>query len=160
MAIPEGPDYPRDGDEFCYVTQYHASEDDGDISSAPVVGLKFSGKDQLELVTASATDKIHKEKPKQITRKIVTFPRGVINMVLLRIQFHPTDGQIQFWLNGKEELNISGIGTSYNDSTGPYFKGGLYSSEANHQMKVFYFNLEIGRKQSLFSRLANPLPIQ
>lgn len=149
----------RSTSEFCYVTQVHAAEDAGDIASAPPFGLKFFGKDQLEIVTASTTEKIHTVKPKAVTRGFITINRNDWDRFVIRFQFHPTNGQLQIWQNGKEILNLDNIPFGYNDEKSPYPKGGIYRSPNDATLQVGYVNYEVGNVESLFDRVKNPLPI-
>lgn len=147
-------------DDFIYLGQCHASPDDKDIASNPVFGLKFSGVDQIELVTSSTSVKTHTSKPKSVSRGIFTINRKDWNYIVIRVKFSPTKGEIQLWLNGKEMVNFANIGIGYNDNTGPYWKFGVYRSPSQDKIAVQYANMEIGRNESLQDRILKPLKIE
>jgi len=159
IKIEKGDNFNVSSTDFVYLGQCHASEDKGDVASNPVFGLKFDGVDKLELVTSSATAKIHTEKPKAVSRGIFQVERGVWHQVVIRVKFNPTKGEIQLWLNGKEMIKFSNIGIGYPDTTGPYWKFGIYRSPMNKKLAVSYANMEVSKTESLKDRILNPLAI-
>lgn len=146
--------------EFIYLGQAHASEDKGDVASNAVFGFLFDGKDEFEIVTSSATEKIHTVKPKAASRGKFKVVRGEWTNIVMRVRFSPTNGQFQLWKNGKEVVNLKNIGIGYNDTTGPYWKFGVYRTPMSNKITVDYANMEVGKNESLESRINNPLPIK
>lgn len=167
IKIEEGEILDLSNGGFAYINQFHASEDnDGpnkkDTASAPPVGLKLTGYDTIELVTSSATDKYHTDKPESITRGHFTLERGVWHRIVIRIIFNPTKGEVQIWKNGVEVLFVKDIGTSYVDTNGPYWKAGIYRSKMKQKIAILFANLEAEKDGSkkLLSRVSKPLELK
>jgi hypothetical protein len=145
--------------EFCYLGQFHASEDEGDISSPPVLGFRLDGTDTLKAYTCSTTVTPHTVSPKSILRGSSQLTRGIWHKIVMRIRFSPTNGQFQWWKDGVELVNISNIGIGYPDATGPYWKFGVYRTPMPQMMAVEYANMEVQYSTSLESRITDPLLI-
>jgi hypothetical protein len=145
--------------EACFIGQFHASEDDRDVSSSPVLGLRLNDVDTMTIYTCATTDNPHRESPKTVLRGTTQLPRGEWHRIVMRVRFSPTKGQLQFWKNGKELLNLSGIGIGYPDETGPYWKFGIYRNANPVSLTVEYANMEITKSSSLYSRVSKPLAI-
>ncbi|WP_138481436.1 phage head spike fiber domain-containing protein [Dyadobacter bucti] len=145
--------------EWCYLGQMHATEDKGEMSTGPVLGFRLEGSDTISAYTASSLENPIKTAPKYIFRGSSKFARGVWHKVVVRMRFSPTKGQLQWWQNGKEIINISNIGMGYVDRLGPYWKFGIYRSAVSPTLTVEYANMEVEYNSSLFSRVAQPLVI-
>lgn len=145
--------------DFCYLGQFHASEDDRDISSPPVLGLRLEGMDTLKIFTSSTTENPHYRSPKIILRASSQFERGIWHKTVMRIRFSTTNGELQWWQNGQEIANLSGIGIGYPDEVGPYWKFGIYRSPMPVSVAVEFANMEVDYINSLASRINNPLII-
>ncbi|TLU92053.1 hypothetical protein FEM55_14980 [Dyadobacter sediminis] len=159
VRLAEGSSLNLSSGEFCYLGQFHASEDDRDISSAPVLGFKLEGDDTISICTCSTTSNPHTVSPKAVVRGTTRFNRGVWQKIVVRVRFSPTNGQLQWWQNGKQLLNLSGIGIGYPDASGPYWKFGIYRSPMSFTTAVEYANMELEHDSSLYSRVSNPLSI-
>jgi hypothetical protein len=145
--------------EWCYLGQMHATEDKGEMSTGPVLGFRLEGSDTISVYTASSLENPIKTAPKYILRASSKFARGVWHKVVVRMRFSPTKGQLQWWQNGKEIINISGIGMGYVDKLGPYWKFGIYRSAVSPTLSVEYANMEVDYSNSLISRVTQPLVI-
>lgn len=159
IKIEPGDPLVLDASEFCYIGQFHASEDAGDISSPPVLGIRLDGMDTVNVYTCATTENPHKKSPKSILRGTTKFTRGIWHKNVMRIRFSPTNGQLQWWKDGKELLNIANIGIGYPDATGPYWKFGVYRSPMPEKIIIEYANMEVQYTSSLESRITNPLLI-
>lgn len=145
--------------DFCYIGQFHASEDAQDISSAPVLGLRLEGLDTIRIYTCSTTDNPHTVSPPAVPRASSNFTRGIWHRIVVRARFSPTNGELQWWKNGQEILNITGIGMGFPDNVGPYWKFGIYRSAMPQTVAVEYANMELSYTTSLISRVTEPLII-
>ncbi|KAA6441185.1 hypothetical protein FEM33_03425 [Dyadobacter flavalbus] len=145
--------------DFCYIGQFHASEDPGDISSPPVLGIRLTDMDTANVYTCATLDNPHTRSPKSVLRGTTQFTRGIWHKNVMRIRFSPTKGQLQWWKDGKELLNIDNVGIGYPDATGPYWKFGIYRSPMPRKLVVEYANMEVQYTSSLESRITNPLLI-
>ncbi|WP_138481446.1 phage head spike fiber domain-containing protein [Dyadobacter bucti] len=147
--------------DWCYLGQMHATEDPGEMSTGPVLGFRLEGLDSIKVYTAANLENPIKTEPKYILRGSGVFTRGVWHNVVVRMRFSPTNGQLQWWQNGVELLNISGVGMGYVDAKGPYWKFGIYrcSNVSIPTLAVEYSNMELVTGQSLLSRVKTPLPI-
>jgi hypothetical protein len=145
--------------EWCLLGQVHATEDSGDISTGPVLGFRLEGLDTITAYTAGSVENPMKTAPKYIYRGGSKFARGVWHKVVVRMRFSPTNGQLQWWQNGRELLNVSGIGMGYADKLGPYWKFGIYRSAMGIPLTVEYANMEVEYNTSLLSRVTQPLVI-
>ena len=145
--------------DFCYIGQFHASEDAQDTNSAPVLGLRLEGTDTIKLYTCSTTDNPHTVSPPAVPRAASNFTRGIWHRIVIRARFSPTNGELQWWKNGKELINITGIGMGFPDKVGPYWKFGIYRSAMPQTVAVEYANMELSYTSSLISRVSQPLII-
>jgi len=159
IRILPGKPLDLDSGEICFIGQFHASEDDRDVSSSPVLGLRLQGADTLAIHTCSTTDNPHRENPKTVLRGTTQLERDEWHRIVMRVRFSPTKGQLQFWKNGKELINLSGIGIGYPDSTGPYWKFGIYRNAIPVSLAIEFANMEITKSSSLYSRVSKPLVI-
>ncbi|QRQ99456.1 phage head spike fiber domain-containing protein [Dyadobacter sandarakinus] len=160
IRIEEGAPLDLSAVEWCYLNQVHATEDPGEMSTGPVLGVRLEGADTISVYTASTLENPIKTAPTYIRRGSVTLARGVWHRIVYRARFSPYNtGQLQFWADGKEIINVSGIGIGYVDKLGPYFKFGIYRSATSPTLAVEFANVECEYKKSLSSRIANPLPI-
>ncbi|KAA6438501.1 hypothetical protein FEM33_17595 [Dyadobacter flavalbus] len=159
IKIEPGAPLTLEPSEFCYIGQFHASEDPGDISSPPVLGLRLDGLDTANVYTCATTENPHTKSPKSVLRGTTQFTRGIWHKNVMRIRFSPTKGQLQWWKDGKELVNIANIGLGYPDATGPYWKFGVYRSPMPEKVVIQYANMEVQHSSSLQSRIANPLLI-
>ncbi|GGB88123.1 phage head spike fiber domain-containing protein [Dyadobacter sediminis] len=159
IRIAPGTALNLESADFCYLGQFHASEDDRDISSPPLLGIRLEGLDTIKVFTCSTTDNPHYKSPKSILRGTTQFERGVWHKNVMRIRFSPTNGQLQWWKDGQELVNLSGIGIGYPDEVGPYWKFGIYRSPMSNTIAVEYANMEVDSVNSLLSRINNPLII-
>ncbi|KAA6438503.1 hypothetical protein FEM33_17605 [Dyadobacter flavalbus] len=159
IKIEPGEALNLDPSDFCYLGQFHASEDEGDISSPPVLGFRLEGLDTIKAYTCSTTITPHTISPKAFLRASGQFTRGIWHKNVMRIRFSPTDGQFQWWKDGVELVNISGIGIGYPDAVGPYWKFGIYRSPMPQTVAVEYANMEVQYNTSLESRITDPLLI-
>ncbi len=76
----------------------------------------------------------------------------------LRLSKSTANGQLQFWRNGVEQVNLAGLVNAYNDDNGPYMKIGSYRGGTTETCAVEFANPEVGLS-SLFSRVDNPQPL-
>ncbi|GGB97703.1 phage head spike fiber domain-containing protein [Dyadobacter sediminis] len=159
IKIEPGEALTLDPSDFCYLGQFHASEDEGDISSPPVLGFRLEGLDTFKIFTCSTTVTPHTVSPKAFLRASSQFTRGIWHKNVMRIRFSPTDGQFQWWKDGVELVNVSGIGIGYPDAIGPYWKFGIYRSPMPQTVAVEYANMEVQSNTSLESRITDPLLI-
>ncbi|KAA6432632.1 hypothetical protein FEM33_23190 [Dyadobacter flavalbus] len=159
IKIEPGEALTLEPSDFCYLGQFHASEDEGDISSPPVLGFRLEGLDTFKAFTCSTTVTPHTVSPKSFLRGTSQFTRGIWHKNVMRIRFSPTNGQFQWWKDGVELVNISNIGIGYPDETGPYWKFGIYRSPMPQTVAVEYANMEVQFNTSLESRITNPLLI-
>lgn len=143
IRIAPGEALTLGASDFCYIGQFHASEDSGDISSPPVLGFRLEGMDTVKAYTCSTTDNPHKVSPKSILRGTTNFTRGKWIKNVVRVRFSPTKGSLQWWADGKEICNVSDIGCGYPDAVGPYWKFGVYRSPAPQTFIVEYANMEV-----------------
>ncbi|QRR01146.1 phage head spike fiber domain-containing protein [Dyadobacter sandarakinus] len=145
--------------DFCYLGQFHATEDSGEMSTGPVLGVRLEGGDKIAVYTASSTQNPIKTAPTYIKRAIGTFTRGQWHRIVMRIRFSPTRGQLQWWQNGQEMVNVSNIGIGYVDKLGPYWKFGIYRMAKPETLVVEYANMELSYTSSLYGRVSKPLTI-
>ncbi|WP_221391319.1 heparin lyase I family protein [Dyadobacter sp. NIV53] len=145
--------------KFCHFGQFHATEDAGDAASVPVLTFRFVGEDNLSITTCANTDKIATKNLAGVIRYTGKLQRGVWVRNVMRIRFHHTNGQLQWWENGVEKLNLINIGMGNNDTVGPYWKFGIYRTKSVETLMVDYANMELSTTESLISRITNPLLI-
>lgn len=144
---------------FCHIGQFHATEDVGDAASVPVLTFRYLGENDLSITTCANVDKIAASNTKGIVRYTGKLERGVWVRNVLRIRFSATNGQLQWWENGVEKLNLSGVGIGNNDTQGPYWKFGIYKNGNGETVVAEYANMELSTTDSLRSRVNNPLLI-
>ncbi|QRQ99461.1 phage head spike fiber domain-containing protein [Dyadobacter sandarakinus] len=160
MKIAPGTPLNLSPVEWCYLGQVHATEDPGDISTGPILGFRLEGEDTITAYTASSSEDPIKRPPTYIPRGKGTFTRGVWHKVVIRARFTHTDNaELQWWQNGKELVNVKGIGMGYKDKIGPYWKFGVYRSAMSPTVTVEYANMEVRYGSSLLSRIVSPLLI-
>lgn len=168
LRIPGKADHKIADNEWCYIHQMHASEDKktnsspGDISSAPVLGWQFDGKNQIKVTTASVNKKIHTEKPDAVSRGFLTIERDAWVQFVVRIQFSPTKGLLQIWQDKKLVMDLPNIPIGYLDQTGPYPKFGIYRWVLKNpsSMVIDFAKIELGKTESLRDRIENPLSLE
>ncbi|WP_221392205.1 heparin lyase I family protein [Dyadobacter sp. NIV53] len=144
---------------FCHLGQFHATEDSGEVASVPVLTFRFKGENALQITTCANTEKIAKVNTTGVIRYNGTLQRGVWVRNVMRIRFSPTNGQLQWWENGVEKLNLSGVGIGNNDTVGPYWKFGIYRTRSVETLIAEYANMELSTTTSLISRVTEPLLI-
>jgi hypothetical protein len=159
IRIAPGQTSPMLDTDFCLLGQFHATEDSGEMSTGPVLGIRLEGADKLAVYSAASLQNPMRTAPTYVKRATATYTRGIWHTVVMRIRFSPTRGQLQWWQNGKEIVNLSGIGIGYVDSQGPYWKFGIYRMAKPQTLIVDYANMEITSTASLYSRIAKPLAI-
>lgn len=159
IKIAPGDRINNSSNDWCYLGQFHATEDKGDMATGPVLGFRLEGADTVSAYTASTLQNPIKIAPKYILRASGKFTRGVWHKVVVRMRFSPTKGQLQWWLNGKELVNVSGIGMGYPDLLGPYWKFGIYRSAMAPTLAIEVANMELEYNSSLLSRVTQPLEI-
>lgn len=159
MRIAEGDALNLAPTEFCYIGQFHASPDEHDVHSPPILALRMDGMDTVNVFTCSTPDNPHRQSPKSILRGSSQFTRGVWHKIVMRTRFSTTRGQLQWWKNGEELIDLSGIEIGYPDKIGPYWKFGIYRSPMPQTLTIEYANMEISYDSSLRSRIAAPLLI-
>jgi hypothetical protein len=161
IRIEPGQAQQVSSSDWCYLGQFHATEDPGEMSTGPVLGFRLEGADTIKAYTAANLENPIKTEPKYIVRGSGVFTRGIWHNVVVRMRFSPTNGQLQWWQNGVEILNVSGVGMGYVDAKGPYWKFGIYrcSNVPIPTLAVEYANMELVTGKSLLSRVKAPLPI-
>jgi hypothetical protein len=159
IKIDTGQALKLSDNDFCILGQFHASEDAGDISSAPILGIRMEEADTIRLYTCSTTENPHTIGPPIVSRAASRFTRGVWHRMVIRAKFSPTNADLQWWKNGEELINVTGIGMGFPDKIGPYWKFGVYRSSMSQPLGVEYSNMELSYTSSLLSRVKQPLII-
>ncbi|KAA6440326.1 hypothetical protein FEM33_06895 [Dyadobacter flavalbus] len=159
MRIAEGDALNLAPTEFCYIGQFHASPDEHDVPSPPILALRLDGLDTVNVFTCSTPNNPHRQSPKSVLRGSSQFTRGVWHKIVMRTRFSTTRGQLQWWKNGEEVIDLSGIEIGYPDRIGPYWKFGIYRSPMPQTLTIEYANMELSYDNSLRSRIAQPLLI-
>lgn len=159
IKIEPGDALNLSDNDFCIIGQFHASEDAEDVSSAPILGLRMEGADTIRLYTCSTTENPHRVGPPIVPRAFSRFTRGIWHRIVLRAKFSPTNADLQWWKNGEELVNLTGIGMGFPDKIGPYWKFGVYRSTMRQTLAVQYANMELSYTTSLLPRVKQPLII-
>lgn len=144
------------------VGQLHATEDGGDISTAPIFSFQASASGLLVKTATAATGPT--SPVAQTTR--LTWGGLVLNKWVRRVvRIKPNNAgaaELQVWLDGQEVLALTGISIGYPDAIGPYFKTGAYIRDAlpswSKPIIVENANVETGTA-SLVARVTTPLDI-
>ncbi|WP_221392770.1 heparin lyase I family protein [Dyadobacter sp. NIV53] len=145
--------------KFCHFGQFHATEDPGEAASVPILTFRFVGEDDLSITTCANTDPFATYNTTGVIRYKGKLPRGQWVRNVMRIRFSHDEGQLQWWENGVEMLNLSDVGIGNNDIVGPYWKFGIYRTKSEESLIVEYANMELSTTSSLESRIQNPLLI-
>ncbi|WP_221391321.1 heparin lyase I family protein [Dyadobacter sp. NIV53] len=156
VRVAEGPAVTS---KFCHLGQFHATEDQNEVASVPVLTFRFNGNDDLSVTTCANTAKIATTNTSGVVRYTGKLKRGIWVRNVLRIRFHHTNGQVEWWENGVKKLDLSGVGIGNNDTVGPYWKYGLYRTKSPETLTVEYANMELSTTTSLRSRIESPLLI-
>lgn len=145
------------------VGQLHATEDGGDVATAPIFSFQATASGLLVKTATAATGPT--SPVAQTTR--LTWSGLVTGQWVRRVaRIKPNisnAAEIQIWINGVEELpTVSGINIGYPDAVGPYAIFGAYIRDAlevgSKPIIVEYANVETGTA-SLAARVTAPLEI-
>lgn len=125
MMIEPGP--PNTGAWFV-LTQIHRHPDAGDATASPPFALELDGAGTPIITTRGTTASTNTGNPPATVRWThPAFVRGQWDHYIIRSRFsYANTGQLQVWLNGAEQINLSGLLNAYNDQIGPYAKFGAY----------------------------------
>lgn len=141
--------------------QLHATEDAGDISNGPIFAHRFEG-ETLKVVTRSNTA----QPTPQLTGVPTTrwtasgpLARDTWIRFVYQIQVSQSGGGfLRGWMDGVEHIAAASIPIGYNDTTGPYWKYGIYRVASSSLTVLDYCNVEVSTS-SLLGRVANPLAL-
>jgi hypothetical protein len=137
--------------------QFHATGDAGDGRLSPVWALEVVGT-TMHVRTRSSTLDPTTAAQTNIVQHTSQFLRGQWYRFVARLRFEKgTGGYMQLWKDGVQIFN-SPLKMGYNDSSGPYWKYGIYRQESTSTLIASYANVEIGTA-SLLDRVSNPLPL-
>jgi hypothetical protein len=160
-GTPLSPDPNNPVSSFFAIGQFHAEPDVGDISTSPPLSFNVDVVTQKwQLWTRFSTPPTQVSNPGYTVRySDEEFERGVWYYNLLRVQFHWTNGQLQFWRGRRgqpvqEVVNLPVVPVGYNDALGPYFKHGIYRHLSDDTHVVRYSGIELGLT-SLASRVSS-----
>lgn len=95
-------------------------------------------------------------------RKEMPIERGKWYHVVFRVRFATngaSNGVLQLWLNGQQQLNLTNAPIGYNDTARNYWKFGIYRKTQPAVQVHYYANMEAG-STDLSHRIQNPLPIE
>lgn len=142
--------------------QFHQTEDEGDFSGFPPFEMNLHA-DGLHVFTATVPTA---SRPTSYLRTEragpLSFPLDEYNSVVIRAKFGwSSDAELDVWINGAQELALTGISMGMNDAVGPYWKFGIYySPETAEQVIVAeYANFEVSSDSSLLARVTDPRPV-
>jgi hypothetical protein len=128
--------------DWLVVGQWHATEDPGDASSSPVLGLALKGRD-LTVFTQSTEAAHHAKNPQAVQRaRIKNIARGRWIAIAYDVRFNPRLGSLDLRIDGRKVFS-GAIPIGYADAVGPYFKFGIYRSPTRQTLVVRYRNLTI-----------------
>lgn len=144
--------------------QTHDIADPADIAMSPpfnfVLGQSVGDEVPITIQTRSDPNPISPTVPNPVVRWSGTLTRGVYTNFVTRIRMDPFGaGQLQFWQDGVEQINLSNIAMGYNNPEDQaYWQIGIYRHENENTLAVRYANVEQG-PTTLFARVANPLSV-
>lgn len=141
--------------DWCLVTQWHATEDVGDISTSPPLSLYLDNAGHLIVESrASSANPLLTTPPATIhyTGNIGTTRTNLV----VNVKFNHLGGFLKVWRDGVQIVDYTGA-IGYNDAAGPYHKCGVYRSTHSSPMVLDWRNVEMG-SADLTDRILNPLP--
>jgi len=149
----------RNAAYYCDLGQWHHSGSSG----GPPWNFSLRGQDLLTLETRGHANVYSNGTLVPEERKTAVVTRGKWHNFVIRTRHSKgKTGLIEWWLDGKIQCSVSGIGIGYDEKNIGYWKFGIYRTAANKEdrtdLAVRYANMEVSGN-SLFSRVASPLPV-
>lgn len=147
--------------------QFHQTEDAGDFSGYPPFEFNLypsatPGQGSLYLNTATVSAAVGGSAYPQTARAgPIALTLNVWHFLVLRVRFNWSGAaQLQFWLDGTQICNLSGISIGMNDAVAPYWKHGVYfrPEDAAQTITAEFYNFEKGGAVIL-DRIGAPLPV-
>lgn len=148
---------PANTGAWFVMTQLHRTPDAGDATASPPFALELNPSGVPIITTRGTADAVNTGNPPATTRWThPNFQRSVWDHYVIRSRFsYAGTGELQVWLNGVEQINLSGLLNAYNDAVGPYAKFGAYRGPASETTVVWHAGFEAGH-QSLAHRIGKP----
>jgi hypothetical protein len=142
---------------WCVIGQMHATTQAGDIGSSPPFALHFLPGNVFQVSTRYVAAVNHVENPPETIVHSERIERNRWYNHVFRLRFgYSGDAILQWWRDGVQMLNLSGISMGYNDPKGPYWQFGVYRKTSAEELSVEYRNVEVSQA-SLASRISSPL---
>lgn len=120
------------------LAQWHATEDAGDFAGYPNYEESLRPDQTLSIYTSSVAAAAQPiAYPRTLRAEGIPFAAGVWHTVLRRVRFGWNGNAIlQVWIDGNLVVDEAGISIGHNDAIGPYWKQGLYWSDATADQTV------------------------
>lgn len=163
--IPKDTRIKQTGGSYTIISQWHQRpEGTEDGGKPPCSALTFNpsqdGFGTFSIYTRGDSRQITTSHPPSTTRFQCPAPEvmGAWQHIVGRYVFDYDDGELDFWLNGEQVIDIAGIPLGYNDEFGPRHKIGAYREDFTYPFQIRYSGTEEGTAD-LSQRITRPLPV-